>query len=1850
MAKKVGNEFQSGDEFRERILRKTLGEIRTFLDEVANGTSNYKSLHSLTEQIEHQYHGRYLIELIQNAHDALGDPHPGNEQRIEIRIVEDEEPFGALYIANDGQPFTDSNFASLAKLGQSDKNPEESIGNKGIGFRSVLEITSSPQIYSLKDPQSSCFDGFCFQFSPEIKKDFTEPFQRLQQGEIDPSCPLDEKYPLVEWNESKLQSFRRNCDAKDKGWLQEELQLLSPYLLPVPVTAKQKTPYLADLEKRGFSTVIRLPFVSEKAMLGAEEKALQLDLSSILFLEKVACFSIAVGDDYRKMYRTVTSIQGDREDGRLLELQVEAKDGKGEPQTFMLWERLLGGADDHEGRERVHTAILESKLPGKWPAMEKAKVALAIKLSDVTEKGLLNIYLPTTLPSGCGTHFSAPFYGDMSRTDIDFSKPYNSLLLKVLAEKACDVVFNSLAGKGEREAAVIIDLLSPSPNMAGKRWWETLSSVCKQREIDIVEENIFLTDQGWKPLNCASLLIKAKSPKVLSDELLRQTAQYPVFVESLTLREEQITSIYDQTEYETSPDTDQTANTIEKAAEHLHVFAEQADWNGFWLDVADVLPRNSSSLLGKKVLLGTDGQLHAAGEKSAIFFRPLKFGTDDEILSEDAIDEIPEKLRPFIAFLHDSIIAHTIREKGGYEPTSVNKFLSTDLVKRFGIEQILRSVLIPAIPQLPVPLNSEEGKLCRDILQWGLRLIQNLVARDKGDNVIKLLARFPAPSRGGWYQLSETTFGPGWNLLPDDTIGRDLEFYLNKVATSDCQETYNKLLLPPDNNYWGEMGVNSLDLFEEVGVSRGLRPKVIKSSDWKSKFGISGYRKVEFPEISPPGFEESCWKEYRSYISREYSPKYSGFYEYQIKDFYTLPGLDRYGEFDEVLRAIFMRILLASISYRQLQGKWENLVIKKEGGEAHSYNVESPLKFFLVQTAWLADEQDESFTFFRPGDRWFVPSSTLAGRSFQFSHLNPVPPAIVRILEQNPNLPDILKSLGMPRFDLEKSTSDTRLLDDHANALADPEIEIANRDVFLGMVRNAWTQFAPEGISRLPKMMIVRCGKEGLKVVTPSKENPVFLPDATEALHDGLEYYSKPIVAIESRDAKRLRDTFIQVLGNSVQLASKLTLKPLYDGKAWEGGKAELLNSEGLEWLPPVVLAVFAYAGQQNSGTGTNTFQKASDILRGTRILWSDTLEIGLLRDDVTVANVPVGAYWYAPENLLFATREGRHKFDLLSDALALAVVRADIPVYLKLVLGRLARSSEPDQNDIVLALREVDVSQDRFLEVQQRWLGNLSWTIKMVRPIVRLLNPEADLATLAELNSEDQLVAYLNTLKLNNCDWANVLEIARSARGFQQIGKFLFETLGELTQLDKWNTILDSLDEIPIEIPETKEEFSQHMESVRKPFRAVIRQILKNNPAAGRFVDLEDQLFDLPCPEDWPRKFWEINFQKVMAELAANLRRIGASEALIHKTAQTKSLSELKTGLTEQGIDIISDPMEVFSENTLYLNQLTVRLHKAAIFWCDKNKVPLGMWALGTNTILEQLQDYLDVYAYLDTWDESHCLKALMNLPVDNEHAKFREALGAAHDMAGVLNALGINDQDLRHAEEFIKNQEREAEKSKTTVEVCGLSFENTSDNLVNLWHHLEQLISNDNLSEIDINKQVQLKLQETKGSRHSDRKKKQTGRTRGKSPGRMTQAMKNLVGLAGEIHVYRQLQKTFGKDVVGPDCWISENSKYKFKDSRTDDGFGCDFKVSVNGKTHYIEVKATSGEDETFELGSSEIRLAVDLANKSKKVFSIIHVMNALSAQPKILRLPNPYSKNYKSMYKIENAAGLKIRYESK
>ena len=86
--------------------------------------------------IRELYRDRAPYELLQNADDVKA-------RRAIFVLTRD-----GLAFAHDGAWFTVGNFISLAE-GWSDKSPKECIGHKGIGFRSVLDITPAPHVISI---------------------------------------------------------------------------------------------------------------------------------------------------------------------------------------------------------------------------------------------------------------------------------------------------------------------------------------------------------------------------------------------------------------------------------------------------------------------------------------------------------------------------------------------------------------------------------------------------------------------------------------------------------------------------------------------------------------------------------------------------------------------------------------------------------------------------------------------------------------------------------------------------------------------------------------------------------------------------------------------------------------------------------------------------------------------------------------------------------------------------------------------------------------------------------------------------------------------------------------------------------------------------------------------------------------------------------------------------------------------------------------------------------------------------------------------------------------------------------------------------------------------------------------------------------------------------------------------------------------------------------------------------------------------------------------------------------------------------------------------------------------------
>ena len=84
------------------------------------------------------YATRQLEELLQNAADAARR----GGSRVEVLLTS-----GALYVANDGEPFDAAGIRSVMASDMSAK-ADDRIGKFGIGFKSVLAVSDEPKVFS----------------------------------------------------------------------------------------------------------------------------------------------------------------------------------------------------------------------------------------------------------------------------------------------------------------------------------------------------------------------------------------------------------------------------------------------------------------------------------------------------------------------------------------------------------------------------------------------------------------------------------------------------------------------------------------------------------------------------------------------------------------------------------------------------------------------------------------------------------------------------------------------------------------------------------------------------------------------------------------------------------------------------------------------------------------------------------------------------------------------------------------------------------------------------------------------------------------------------------------------------------------------------------------------------------------------------------------------------------------------------------------------------------------------------------------------------------------------------------------------------------------------------------------------------------------------------------------------------------------------------------------------------------------------------------------------------------------------------------------------------------------------
>jgi hypothetical protein len=285
-----------------------------------------------------EYSGRVLLELIQNANDA------GTEytDRVDIHIELTEDH---LLIANTGNPFGEDGMESLLI---SDNSPKQfradAIGYKGLGFRSILNWTSSVLI--LSGELSVAFDD-------QIAADFLTEL-RAESSEID----------------EEVREFEAN------GISTPIATLSVPYWLD-QATVEQRNLGAAhercqQLQEDGFETVICVPIDDSTIVDEVQAEINRLSEDVTLFLEQTRSLEIQSPE------RTV---QWEIErSGETVEIQT----GDGQPQTWNIIPEKGKIPERYQGPDQTKDQY-EIKIATPMTGVDKSLVSKTLSVFFPTE-------------------------------------------------------------------------------------------------------------------------------------------------------------------------------------------------------------------------------------------------------------------------------------------------------------------------------------------------------------------------------------------------------------------------------------------------------------------------------------------------------------------------------------------------------------------------------------------------------------------------------------------------------------------------------------------------------------------------------------------------------------------------------------------------------------------------------------------------------------------------------------------------------------------------------------------------------------------------------------------------------------------------------------------------------------------------------------------------------------------------------------------------------------------------------------------------------------------------------------------------------------------------------------------------------------------------------------------------------------------------------------------------------------------------------------------------------------------------------------------------------------------------
>ncbi|MFJ8589354.1 sacsin N-terminal ATP-binding-like domain-containing protein [Streptomyces sp. NPDC093595] len=1777
----------TGEQYAQQLRNYALEVLKEW-----QGTSTWQpglQLRAASFGNARDYAGRFLLELLQNAHDA----HPGERRDGQVHVVldEDEGPFGTLYVANGGQPFTWARVGAVCKLARSDKVIGEGIGNKGVGFRSVLQITEAPEIYSARPdtPASGALDGYRFRFALE------EDLVALL-GDADTARRAAEEFP--------------------------------PLQIPYPL--RQVPPLCSELAAAGHVTVVRLPLRHEAARGEARrrlEELAQAKAPVMLFLGRLTRLTLE--------HRAEGEVRGvhalTRTEEPLGPAAPHAHGAPAAPVTLASVDLGPAGAflvargevAPDRLRRTVDEAVGTGGLDDSWKRWEEpATVEVAVPLAPgKPRRGQTYTFLPLGEKAAAPFtgHVNAPFFTKMDRTALDQEHPLNAMLFEAVAETCLAAAARLRQDPAPRARQWAVDLVSweSGPRSAG-----LLTAAarhvhgCELADVPLVP---VLAQQGVLPHPAwtsprRAMLWPDLDLAVLTAHRAREAGAEVADPGLGGERLRRLATMCRGLKCPWEPSPEALAEHVERMVAALPLpGGPGADptldlWNALYGDLAALFEEHGTVLRGRKLLLADDGRLRpangAAGRGSGggphppsrrarreAFFQPVRGESGDgEALS------VPSALGRRLFYLHPGL--GWTESEGHVRRQRARLFLeAAGLVRPFDMKGLLEHVR-RALAE------SKDRKLRLEALRFVFRLWRS--RWPAGGLAVGSLGLFVPSADGTLITAASAAFGSGW----PDTTGDDLATVVadGMEASPDLKWTARRLIAPPEEIVRrGESTDEWRAFLLAAGVTDGLTPVSTKGAVTRQQGGLLTTGPLVRMAAVPPAVQE----QWEPYIGRPGSAASYPMTPYVGTPAYRLPGQDVIGRLGATARTAYARLVLHGLEHwddTRFASRWTSAGSRRDDVE----KVLTPLAAFVGEQPWLPTRgRGSGVHFARPADAWYCPPALEEEPSYA-----PVVDRRVRALLDAPAVRARLRSLGLPTWDDPRDSA--RLLTALGRLVAEGAVGHDDRPAAQRAGERAWKNWADQAHGGLfeDSPLVAEAGERLVTVTLRALRDEgavLYVGGERDALTARLVREMEYPLLVVVGDAARIAERLDRICPGAVRHVDDVTFSVTVDGEPVRPAALGRPVVDQLPWLPLAVGVLADHVVPDGPRPSDTALGELTSTVRRIALHRYRSWEIRLDGRPVTMPDrlggvLPVAD---AAHPLLVAREADADWADVarFSEALADLLGRRALGLRLRLAAYHLgschADLSAPADDQLAEAL---GVTVPQLEETARRIGGAIGGVLERSYPLlVHLLGA----ATADELTCPPPagarefraaLDAHAHRLPVPP---ERFVALARDARDVDELRLACEVDFGAL------NRTLEAL--APRHRPISHAE--AHEEALRTYVDLHRKRLVRRLRWA--YLDRFDACEPLP---GWPS--------------LRTLEWITAPEAWAY-TVDTADTLRLQRHVEEALTTRLGAPAPEDGEQLPPLDQTrggnsrTVAAAAAGLVALVRaSGRPLPRALAGADPA-EGITGVLEAAGALD----------FRLLTADDVAARLAAVGQWPRDLLPTADPArhGLSADAVERARSEAEHARAERERRRRTLVVRGRELDVHTGDFTDLTAELQRSLDEDPELLGGTARFTTLTPLAPRKPSGSGAARRPGGRPGGTDSG-LSPAQRVAIGYAGEWYAYHWLCRHFaGTDETS---WVSTNRRGAFPGAGGDDGLGYDFRVGSGKQPLMFEVKATQGPGGQIELGESEVRAAQRYAGSDR--WRLLVVTAVLEPEHvRVRMLPNPFGRRGRGQYREEGGA---------